>query len=302
MVKISIYILSFGIILLSCSSKKSSPEVSIDSVYQKSVNAILFQAGTYTTEDQIGEITIEATTGASFSFSILVTTPNANCTGEIQGTAILDPKTQKWLYQDGQLSCILTFEPGDGIVTITETGTCDHGASCSYSGVYGKTGIFSAAKEEPLVLNSVLDYYLALPDESFTCEISRQYSKEQREKAIQYKNMAAGFMKASVDEFDNIELALFKNKDTGKSYLAFVYECGAGCMCTKRLFLEYDNDKWVDRYSDFFSDLSKLEENDTAIALKLPEKGTTITVVNFETGKALADLLWKGNKFEMVKK
>jgi hypothetical protein len=300
MAKISFSFFICGLILLSCSSKKSDTETTVDSVSQKSTNAIPFQEGTYTTEDLIGEITIESPTATSFNFSILVTTANANCIGELQGTATFDATTQKWAYQDTELQCILTFESGEGIITITETGNCDsHGAACSYNGVYGKTGTFSAANEEPLIFNSILDYYLALPDESFTCEITRAYNKAQRKKAIQYKNIANGFMKVSTDEFENIEIALFKNKQTGKSYLAFVYECGAGCMCTKRLFLEYDNNEWIDRYADFFPDLSQLEENDTAIALKLPEKGTTITVTNFETGEALADLLWKGNKFEL---
>lgn len=300
MARFSVLFLLFAACMVSC-TEKSKTESTVDSVSQQPL-VTLFQDGTYTTEDLAGELTIEAASATTFNFSVTVTTANANCTGEAEGTATLDAATQKWMYQDSELSCSLTFETGEGIITITETGTCDHGASCSYNGVYGRTGSFSAAKEVVLSLNTIMDYYLAIPDEHLTCEITRAYTKEQREKAILHKNISNGYMKASFDELDTVQLALFQNKETNQSYLAFVYECGAGCMCTKRLLLEYKGGAWHDRFADMIPDLSELENDDVAIGLLLPEKGTTIKVVNLETRKSVADLLWKKNKFEMVRK
>jgi hypothetical protein len=265
----------------------------------------LMEEGNYTTENNLGEIAITSVTASSFTFSLTVVTENANCIGDLESTATYNADKNQWIYEDAELGCTLLFEPASETITITETGTCDHGAACSFGGVYSKSKSPTAtavANEATPTLNSILEYYHALPNEYFTCEIERQYSKEQREAAIQYKNVTNGYMRATFDELDNIQLALFKNKEAGNFYLAFVYECGAGCMCVKRHFLEFKNNQWHDRFDDMLPDLSALEENDTSIALQLPEKGTTITVINFETNAPLADLVWKGNLFELVRK
>lgn len=259
--------------------------------------------GRYTTEDQTGDLTIEEASVTSFTFELVVTTANAACTGEMEGKALLNEETNKWMFTHPELSCTLAFTFENGMVTVAEDGECDHGANCSFSNVYGSTGSFSSAKEEQqVVLTNLIDYYLALPDEYFTCEISRSYTAAQREAAIQYKNIDNGYLTAGFDELDTVQFALFKNKESKESFVALVYECGGGCMCTKRHFLRHTGSGWEDVYGEVFPDLSVLEENDVVIAFRLPEKGTTIEVYNAETNRLLAHLLWKVGKFDLVRK
>lgn len=288
----------FLIVFVACTkSRPTEQSVDVTDALQT-----LEMEGSYTTEDRTADLTISEQTSTTFTFELLVTTEGAHCTGEMGGMASLNKETNQWTFQHNELTCALLFTFNDGMITIEEEGECDHGAACSFTGRYGKTGSFSAAKEEELVLNNLLDYYRALPDNYFTCEMERVYTRTQREAAIQYKNIASGFMTAGFDELDTVQLALFKNIASNESFVALVYECGGGCMCTKRLFLTHDNNGWTDRYAEVFPDLSVLEEGDVMIAFRLPEKGTTISVYNFDTGEALADLQWKNGKFEMVKK
>lgn len=287
-------------LLISCSRKSESTEEILTPTSEPSVGQI--DEGNYATEDRTSDLIVEDVTDSTFNFSITVTTANAACTGEVQGTARYNATISAWEFGEGE-SCSLTFVVDGDMVIVTEKGDCDHGAACSYEGSYGKAGMFSVVGEGVPVLTNVLEYYMALPDEYFTCELERTYSPEQRQAAIQYQNVDSGYLKVKVDELDGVELALFEDRENEQAYLAFVYECGGGCMCSRRHFLRYANGEWEDVYGEHFPDLSELEaDGDIITALSLPEKGTIIQVLDADTRQPLADLVWRGGQFELQKK
>jgi hypothetical protein len=283
------------IILFGSCEKKKTESINNENVPAQDLT------GHYVGPDNAGTLTITEFEDTGFNFEILLVTENANCTGELTGKAFSVGKQNEWIYEDTESTCALTFSVVDGALQLTESGACDHGAACSFSGVFKKSSARSKEiLKHPAALNTIEDYYLALPDEYFTCEVQTQYSREERLRHIKYKNVADGYMKVTFSELEEIQLAQYKNREKGKSYLAFVYECGGGCMCNKRLFLSYDNGEWIDHYDEIFPDLSSLTANDTIIAFRLPEKGTTIEIYDYDDPeKTLGLLKWNGNNFTL---
>lgn|GEM_PF-457291 len=262
-------------------------------------SAIPEVSGDYSTEDGTGTIAITNQNDGGFDFEITVVTEDALCTGELTGRA--SKSGDEWTFPEEESGCTLKFTISNEALIVNEEGSCSgHGASCSFAGTYRKD-VLKSVDAAPKTLNDITDYFLALPDDYFTCEIPKAFDENQRRAATKYENVKQGYMRAGFDELDNIELALFTNKEKSLSYLALVYECGGGCQCTKRHFLQYENGEWRDRFSELFPDLDVLSASDDInIALRLPENGATIEVYNFdEPEKVLSTLSWDGTKFTL---
>lgn len=259
-------------------------------------NLVTPALGTFETKE--GESTIEITDirDETFSFNLSVVNADATCTGEIAGNASYASENG-WTFSD-EYGCELVLTILANEISISETGSCDHGASCSFSGKYILKE--DVEPKQSMSLNDVLDYFMAIPDEYFLCEIEQSFSTAQREQAITYKNIPNGYLKAQFEELSDLQVALFKNKINGKNYLAFVNECGPGCMCNKRHFLVYEDGKWTDQFHTVFPDLSTLGDVDQ-LAIRLPEKGTTIDVYHIDDpDKSVAKLIWNDGVFKLV--
>jgi hypothetical protein len=291
------------LLVTACGENKSTTENPTSTQDQPDAK---FQVsnGDYTTSDETGTLTITDHQNDQFSFSISVVTKSADCTGEITGVARKND-SGSWDFEDSDTACGLTFASVDGVITVAESSqpdACDHGASCSFAGTYRRQDESPSASAPAKPLNNILDYYLALPDTYFNCELTMERLPDQRMPGILYKNVSDGYLLFKTEELDTVQLALFNEKSTGKKYLAYVYECGGGCQCNRRAFLSYDNGEWNDVSEKAFPDLSALTSDDTNIAFRLPEKGTTIVLYNYDDpGKVVGKLEWKGNMFELVR-
>ncbi len=84
---------------------------------------------------------------------------------------------------------------------------------------------------------TVLDHYLALPADFFSCELPTPATREQRMKWIARKNVPNGYI-LSRSEGNPMEVALFTDAAEGRSVVGVNITCGDGCMCSRLAFLE----------------------------------------------------------------
>jgi len=280
-------------------SKPSQPEQTNNADSSSHVKTLPAQ-GDYATSDNSATINVSAVSSNEFEFAIDVVTENANCTGSIQGTAT--NKEDGWVFNSGE-GCTLSFDINNDVITVTEKndgGGCDHGAACSFAGT------FSKANEKKLVsapaMNGILDYYYALPDYYFECELDMDHSRELRDSYLTYKADNSNFMLFKTNEFDSVQMALFSDAENKTRYVAYVNQCGEGCQCNLVAFLSFENGEWVDHADEVFPDLSQLiEDPDAIIGYQLPEEGTDIVVYDYyNRNRRLGTLKWNGIKFEFL--
>lgn len=148
---------------------------------------------------------------------------------------------------------------------------------------------------------SVMDYYLALPDNCFYCEITPpDLSAAFKRKLITKANIPAGYIEARSENY-SMQVALFTAP--GVTVVAVNRPCGAGCMCAMfRLLVPEPGGKWSE-YTGFPSEdriRARIAKKDLEqIEFVLPEIGTDIKVVDPDTGKALLLIGWGGGKFSI---
>jgi hypothetical protein len=291
--------LSTCLLLFACNPNKEVNENHHTSL--ASADSVVLQNGSYITNDRTGTLTITEAQSNKFTFSLSVVTENANCTGEISGIAN-KAGSEGWTFNDQDTGCALTFKSQNRLINVAEvgeSGTCDHGASCSFAATYQLANDLTSNTHAPKELRNIIDYFLALPDSYFNCEIVMERLPDQRMSTVLYQNVADGYLLFKTEELDTVQLALFNGK-SGHQYLAYVYECGSGCQCNRRAFLNYDNGVWNDIFDQMVPDLSSVGDDDTSIALRLPEKGTTITIYDYDSPqKSLGNLVWKQDVFEL---
>lgn len=148
---------------------------------------------------------------------------------------------------------------------------------------------------------SVMDYYLALPDDCFYCEITPpDLSAAFKRKLITKANIPAGYIEARSENYQ-MQVALFTAP--GVTVVAVNRPCGAGCMCAMfRLLVPEPGGKWSE-YTGFPSEdriRARIGKKDLEqIEFVLPEIGTDIKVVDPDTGEALLLIGWGGGKFSI---
>ncbi len=148
---------------------------------------------------------------------------------------------------------------------------------------------------------SVMDYYLALPDDCFYCEITPpDLSAAFKRKQITKANIPAGYIEARSENYA-LQVALFTAP--GVTVVAVNRPCGAGCMCDLfRLLVPSPGGKWSD-FTGFPSGeevLSKIGRKDLEyVEYVLPETGTDIKVVDPDTRKTLLLIGWSGGRFRI---
>ncbi len=157
-------------------------------------------------------------------------------------------------------------------------------------------GIHAQAKKM-----NVMDYYLALPDECFYCEITPpDLSTAFKKKQIKKANIPAGYIEARSENY-TMQVALFTAP--GVAVVAVNRPCGAGCMCAMfRLLVPGTGGKWTE-YTGFPSAeeiRSRIKNKDLEyFEFVLPETGTDIKVVDPDTGKTLLLIGWGGGTFRI---
>lgn len=155
-------------------------------------------------------------------------------------------------------------------------------------------------------------YYYKLNDNTFLCDAdANAASKENRKKSISVIDIKNGYIKAKL-AVGELQVALFKDRAAKKDLIIATVNCGSGCMCntiqfyvadalgnvkeTESIFpiqeIESENNKWKTYY--------KTDELFTAYVL--PQIGTSIKVINSDTGDFLYSLKWVENKFILQKK
>jgi hypothetical protein len=146
----------------------------------------------------------------------------------------------------------------------------------------------------------VLDYYMRLPEDLFRCELETIVSTEYRQKQIRRLNQINGLILAQSEGYP-MEAALFRDRPNGRDIVAVNIRCGDGCMCNKLEFLVLTaaGDWQSVRESVFPMDdeIDKALKRDSGWEYRLPEFGTTITIVERNTGKVILQLPWLNSRF-----
>lgn len=158
---------------------------------------------------------------------------------------------------------------------------------------------------------NILDYYLLLPEEYFTCDAGDfNDTKDFRLKCVQYKNIKNGYLRAKVDNGMQypLEIALYKDRINKRDIIAVSIDCGPGCMCNVFKLLVLDKKgEWevienilpLQEMEKTLEKLQKKSENELFPAFVLPEFGTSIKVMDSETKNLLYELIWEGGKFQV---
>lgn len=127
------FVLLVGCGFISCNTTKTAEQT--DTAKPASTSGTMINNGSYVTADSTGTLTVSESAPESFQFTLTVVTANANCTGQMDGTADAG-ETNQWLFGDEETGCSLVFTLTERGVTVTEDGECDHGAACSFAGTY----------------------------------------------------------------------------------------------------------------------------------------------------------------------
>lgn len=147
---------------------------------------------------------------------------------------------------------------------------------------------------------NIMDYYLALPDDCFYCEIKpNDLSTAYKKKQVIKTNINAGYIAARSENYI-MQVALFVAP--GINVVAVNRPCGAGCMCNMfRLLVPQPNGKWSENV-DFPSEKeirARIKNNIEYYEFVLPEIGTDIKVIDPDTKKTILIIAWVGGKFRI---
>ncbi|MCU0847152.1 MAG: hypothetical protein MUD12_04625 [Spirochaetes bacterium] len=161
-------------------------------------------------------------------------------------------------------------------------------------------GIINPANAEEKKM-SVLDYYLALPDEYFYCETKPSISKSFKEKQIKKKNLRNGYILSKSEEYP-MEVALFTDSYLMLDIIAVNVKCGEGCMCNRFALLSYSgNGRWSEMTANIFPKQEEIEKalknKGAAYEYVLPEVGTTIRIVDSASKRQLLEIYFSGGYF-----
>lgn len=153
--------------------------------------------------------------------------------------------------------------------------------------------------------STILDYYLALPDGYFHCELTPKITREYRMKQIVRKNVKNGYLLSKSEGYP-MEVALFVDPTGKQRVIAVNITCGEGCMCNRFVLLRYlGPGKWQNITGDLMpSDGAidaaiKEKHGERNWSLILPEFGTTVRVVDAATSAPLIELQWVNGVFRI---
>lgn len=151
---------------------------------------------------------------------------------------------------------------------------------------------------------TVLDYYLLIPDEYFGCETNVPLGKNDRLALIKKKDLANGYILAATkDGGFPVEAAVYKDDFLGITVLAVNVWCGSGCMCNKLDFFFITNSKLSRDNGGFIfpkaGDIEKKTGISEGYRFVLPGDGKGINVVKEGSGKVLLKIEWSGGTFNL---
>jgi hypothetical protein len=144
---------------------------------------------------------------------------------------------------------------------------------------------------------TVVDYFLAAPEQYFKVLDRDQVPASVRRKLLQQSNAVVdatnGYISTSsiAPDLCNYEMAIFRR--TGGSYLVAL---NVGCTVRDTLTI-FDPDRdWANVTAEVFP-VSVLQSQEMGLMIKLPRYGRTIEVLD-ENNKSLAKVEFNGKKFE----
>ncbi|MBN1534617.1 MAG: hypothetical protein JXA20_18230, partial [Spirochaetes bacterium] len=148
---------------------------------------------------------------------------------------------------------------------------------------------------------TVLDYYYLLPDYLFYCESPVQATRGLRQRSIVRSNIRNGYMEAKSEGYP-MYLALFNNRKTGLEIVAVSISCGQGCMCNRFDLLRRQGDAWREVTASIMPTAQEMNSavpnrSGGSFSYELPEFGTAIRVLDYDTEEHLMDLQWDGARF-----
>lgn len=152
---------------------------------------------------------------------------------------------------------------------------------------------------------TVLDYYLALPDDVFYCEIEpADRSPAFRRSLIRRLSAADGYLLARVENYP-LQVALFTHPGRPWPVVAVNRPCQLGCMCNSfRLLVPRGDGTWREDHPfpspEAIARAAGLTEPD--YELVLPERGTDIKVVDRDSRRILTIIAWRDGVFVLRKK
>lgn len=153
--------------------------------------------------------------------------------------------------------------------------------------------------------STILDYYLALPDAYFQCEMEAKITTQEKMKQIVRKNVKNGYLLAKSEGYP-MEVALFVDATGKERVIAVNISCGEGCMCNKFALLRYlGPGKWKNVTADLMPPDGEIDaairkkHGDRNWSLVLPEFGTTVRVVDAATSAPLIELQWVNGVFRI---
>jgi len=152
---------------------------------------------------------------------------------------------------------------------------------------------------------TILDYYYLLPDSLFYCEVPVKATKALRDRNIVRSNIRNGYLEAK-SEGHSMYLALFNNRKTGLDIVGIVVSCGQGCMCNRFDLLKRDGPEWKEVTAEIMPPEVEMrgampKYSGTSFSYELPEFGTAIKVLDYDTDAHLMDLRWDGTRFVIRK-
>ncbi|PTB93871.1 hypothetical protein C9994_12635 [Marivirga lumbricoides] len=151
---------------------------------------------------------------------------------------------------------------------------------------------------------NIVDYYLEIPELSyFNCEFENEWPVDKRKAKIVKSNIKNGYLYAT-DSFDfELEMALFKDTINNRDVIgAFSRGCNIGGQCTPQYdFWTLEKGEWQNITKEIFNieEISKeINSQNNIIGFRLPEVGTSLIVVNCETGDELNnEIKWENALF-----
>lgn len=153
--------------------------------------------------------------------------------------------------------------------------------------------------------STILDYYLALPDAYYQCEMEPKITAQYKMKQIVRKNIKNGYLLAKSEGYP-MEVALFVDAAGEERVIAVNITCGEGCMCNRFALLRYlGPGNWKNVTADLMPPDGEIEaaikkkHGDRNWSLILPEFGTTVRVVDAATSAPLIDLQWVNGVFRI---
>ena len=158
---------------------------------------------------------------------------------------------------------------------------------------------------------NVLDYFVALPEYLFQCDLADWTDTTTRKNRIRYQNLSAGYIRAEYDDEQDLVVVLFKDRMNHNDIIAVAPKqknCFAELPCgpSRRFFILNKDGGWVD-YSESLQAVLGKEDGEVwklwnkFYQIELPEKGTDILLYRCATNggfEIAARLSWQGDHFE----